>query len=124
MDKNRRINSCLRCGKWHDERETCDDTQSKLDILQIWELVKERQGRSSRVIAEDIMHLIQSHPQQDTQRAVLEARIDDFTRMRDYYDRGNIKLWDEPDNNLNPVYLDDHLDELKQSLKQQGDKDE
>ena len=57
-------------------------------------------------------------------RRSIEARIDDFQRMKDYYGRGNIKLWDEPDNNLNSAYLDDHLDELKQSLKQQGDKDE
>lgn len=42
----------------------------------------------------------------------IQERIDDFKRMRNYYGRGNIKLWDEPDNNHNSVYLDDHIAEL------------
>lgn len=48
----------------------------------------------------------------EIQERVKEARLADFTRMKNYYNRGNLKVWDEPDNNHNSVYLDDIIAEL------------
>lgn len=62
---------------------------------------------------DDIMQLIASRDQQ----IALEARLEDFTRMEEYYGRGNLKLWDEPDNNDNSVYLGDYIATLKSKQK-------
>lgn len=51
------------------------------------------------------------------QQAELRGELNGFKQMRDYYGRGNIKLWDEPDNNFNNVHLDDHIAALEAQLK-------